>query len=83
MQRCLCISKRLCIFALQLGDKQHNKKQMEEKDDILEQQIKFREELLRQYIEINKMRNGGKKSKSEVIDHALDELGKLYKRRKK
>lgn len=56
---------------------------MEEKDEILEQQIKFREELLRQYIEINKMRNGGKKSKNEVIDHALDELGKLYKRRKK
>ena len=56
---------------------------MEQKDDILEQQIKFREELLRQYIEINKIRNGGKQSKNEVIDHALDELGKLYKRRKK
>lgn len=56
---------------------------MEQKDDILEQQIKLREELLRQYIEINKMRHGGKKSKNAVIDHALDELEKLYKKRKK
>ncbi|MBR1467334.1 MAG: hypothetical protein IJ606_01745 [Bacteroidaceae bacterium] len=52
-------------------------------DDILEKQIRFYEELLRQYIEINKMRNGGEASKNEVIDHALDELGKLYKKRKK
>ncbi len=56
---------------------------MKEKDDILEQQIKFQEELLRQYLEINKFRHGGKKSKNEVIDTALDELGKLYKKRKK
>lgn len=56
---------------------------MKEKDDILEQQIKFREELLRQYIEIIKLRHGGKQSQNEVIDTALDELEKLYKRRKK
>lgn len=54
-----------------------------ENDDILENQIRFYEELLRQYIDINKLRNGGKTSKDEVINRALDELGKLYKKRKK
>ena len=56
---------------------------MDLKDDILEQQIKFHEEMLRQYIDIVKKRNGGNLGKNPVIDHALDELGKLYKKRKK
>ena len=56
---------------------------MEKKDDILEQQIKFREELLKQYVEIAKLKNGGKLGKNPVIDQALDELNRLYELRKK
>lgn len=56
---------------------------MKDKDDIIEQQIKFREELLRQYLEIVKAKNGGKLGNNPVIDHALEELNKIYKQRKK
>lgn len=56
---------------------------MEKNDEILEQQIKFREELLKQYVEIVKLKNGGELGKNPVIDKALDELNRLYKLRKK
>ena len=56
---------------------------MEEKDDILEQQIKFREEMLRQYVNIIKTKRGGTLGQNPVIDHALEELNKLYKLREK
>lgn len=51
-------------------------------DEILEMQIKFKEELLRQYKVISDLSGMSNKAQEETIDRLLDELSELYKQRK-
>ena len=51
-------------------------------DEFLEKRIKFKEELLRQYIELLKTKEGSDYN-NPTIDVMLEELSKLYKQRKK
>lgn len=51
-------------------------------DEILEMQIKFKEELLRQYKRISDLSGISDKSQEQTINRLLDELSELYKQRR-
>lgn len=51
-------------------------------DEILEMQIKFKEELLRQYKRISHLSGISDKSQEQTINRLLDELSELYKQRR-
>lgn len=51
-------------------------------DEILEMQIKFKEELLRQYKRISDLSGISDKSQEQTIDRLLEELSELYKQRR-
>lgn len=51
-------------------------------DEILEMQIKFKEELLRQYKRISDLSGISDKSQEQTIDRLLGELSELYKQRR-
>lgn len=52
-------------------------------DDILEMQIKFKEELLRQYKRLSDLSGISNASQQATINKLLDELAKLYEERRK
>lgn len=52
------------------------------KDDILENRIKFLENLLRTYNRISDNSNISWHSREETVDKILDKLSELYKKRK-
>lgn len=52
-------------------------------DDILENQIRLKEQILKEYIRLSKSSEGNQRRFEATIDKMLDELGELYKRRKK
>ena len=51
-------------------------------DEILEMQIKFKEELLRQYKRISDLSGMSDSTQEQTINRLLDELSKLYKQRR-
>lgn len=51
-------------------------------DEILEMQIKFKEELLRQYKRISDLSGMSDATQEQTINRLLDELSKLYKQRR-
>jgi len=51
-------------------------------DELLESQIKFKEELLRQYQRLSTISKANGKRYEKTIDRMLDELQELYKQRK-
>lgn len=57
--------------------------QMEEKDDILENRIKFLENILKTYNRLSEESNVSWRSREETENEILDRLSKLYKKRKK
>lgn len=59
------------------------KMQMEEKDDILENRIKFLENILKTYNRLSEESNVSWRSREETENEILDRLSKLYKKRKK
>lgn len=52
-------------------------------DDILEKQIAFKEELLRTYMRMSQTSKRKGHTHELTIDEMLDDLSKLYKKRKK
>lgn len=52
-------------------------------DEILENEIKYQETLLRQYIRMSEISGVSSKRQEETINQILDSLSKLYKKRKK
>lgn len=56
---------------------------MEEEDDILEMQIKFKEELLRQYQRLSEKSGISPSTQEETTNEILDNLSELYKKRNK
>ena len=65
-------------------DKKHveliKKKEM---DDILENEIKYKETLLGVYIRLSKMSKANSQKYETTINAFLDDLSRLYKKRKK
>lgn len=51
-------------------------------DEILENEIKFNEELIRQYQRLSELSGISTKRQSETIDRILDTLSELYKKRR-
>lgn len=51
-------------------------------DEAIEMQIKFKEELLRQYKRISDMSGISETSQEETINRLLDELSELYKKKR-
>lgn len=51
-------------------------------DEILENEIKFNEELIKQYQRLSELSGISTKRQSETIDRILDTLSELYKRRR-
>lgn len=51
-------------------------------DEILEMQIKFKEELLRQYKRISDLSGMSDATQEQTTNRLLDELSKLYKQRR-
>ena len=51
-------------------------------NEILEMQIKFKEELLRQYKRISDLSGMSDSTQEQTINRLLDELSKLYKQRR-
>lgn len=51
-------------------------------DELLEMEIKFKEELLRQYKRISDISGMSDSTQEETINRLLDDLSELYKRRK-
>lgn len=51
-------------------------------DEILEMQIKFKKELLRQYKRISDLSGMSDATQEQTINRLLDELSKLYKQRR-
>lgn len=52
-------------------------------DDILENEIKFKENLLRTYLRLSEKSGICTRRQQETMDSLLDDLSKLYKKRKK
>lgn len=52
------------------------------KDEILENQIKLLEQMLKEYMRIAKL-SGQDPFKSQTVNNMLDKLSELYKQRKK
>lgn len=52
-------------------------------DELLEMEIKFKEELLRQYKRISDLSGMSDRTQEETINRLLDDLSELYKRRSK
>lgn len=52
-------------------------------DDILENEIKFKENLLRTYLRLSEKSGISTRRQQETMDALLDDLSKLYKKRKK
>ena len=52
-------------------------------DEILENQIKYLEELARQYTRISEVSGMSTKQQEETMNRLLDSLSELYKKRKK
>ncbi|MBO4906212.1 MAG: hypothetical protein J5486_04135 [Bacteroidaceae bacterium] len=50
-------------------------------DEILEMQIKFREQILREYLRLSELSKANKRQVEQKVDELLDELQKLYKQR--
>lgn len=51
-------------------------------DEAIEMQIKFKEELLRQYKRISDLSGISETSQEETINRLLDELSELYKKKR-
>lgn len=51
-------------------------------DDLLEREIKFKEELLRQYKRISDLSGISDRRQEKTINRLLDELSELYRKRK-
>lgn len=51
-------------------------------DEILENRIKFKEQILKEYIRLSKNAHANGSTFEATIDELLDELQKLYKQRK-
>ena len=52
-------------------------------DEILENQIKYLEELAKQYTRISEASGMSTKQQEETMNRLLDSLSELYKKRKK
>lgn len=52
-------------------------------DELLEMEIKFKEELLRQYKRISDLSGMSDRAQEKTINILLDDLSELYKRRSK
>lgn len=51
-------------------------------DEILENQIRFKEQILKEYIRLSKGSSANRRKFERTIDKLLDELQKLYRQRK-
>ncbi len=51
-------------------------------DELLEMEIKFKEELLRQYKRISDLSGMSDRAQEKTINRLLDDLSELYKRRR-
>ena len=54
----------------------------QEMDESIEMQIKFKEELLRQYKRISDISGISETSQEETVNRLLDELSELYKKKR-
>lgn len=54
----------------------------QEMDETIEMQIKFKEELLRQYKRLSDLSGISDASQEATVNRLLDELSELYKKRK-
>ncbi len=54
----------------------------QEMDETIEMQIKFKEELLRQYKRLSNLSGISDASQEATVNRLLDELSELYKKRK-